>query len=133
MLRPPLYVFLLQRPAVLREGLVRLLPHLLELVLLHPLKQLAHILLARFQLHPLRREGERDERTSKLWISIQCTCITIYVYTNTAHTHTHTHTRQRSTPLFILHGKLAFLNAQLHPKEMLLKTFVTGGLLLHCF
>ena len=56
---PPVYVLLLQGPAVLCEGLVRLLPHLLELVLLHPLKETTHIPLARFQLHPL---GEGEDR-----------------------------------------------------------------------
>ena len=86
-LRPPLYVLLLQRPAVLCEGLVRLLPHLLELVLLHPLKQLAHIPLARFQLHPLGREGR--EGTEK-WEHHNCMWQNVYPHTcmQTHHIHT---------------------------------------------
>ena len=55
---PPVYVFLLQGPAVLCESLVRLLPDLLKLILLHSLKEPAHVLLARLQLHPLEMGGE---------------------------------------------------------------------------
>ena len=53
--RPPVYVFLLQGPAVLCEGFVWLLPDLLKLILLHSLKEPVHVLLARLQLHPLER------------------------------------------------------------------------------
>ena len=74
--RPPVYVFLLQGPAVLCESLVRLLPDLLKLILLHSLKKPAHVLLARLQLHPLEmggmeggrdggREGGREGRRKK--------------------------------------------------------------------
>ena len=57
-----MYVFLLQGPAVLCEGFVRLLPDLLKLILLHSLKESVHVLLARFQLHPLERGGREEER-----------------------------------------------------------------------
>ncbi len=38
---------------VLGEGLVRLFPHLLELIVSHPLKQSSHASLATVELHPL--------------------------------------------------------------------------------
>ena len=57
-----MYVFLLQGPAVLREGFVRLFTDLLKLILLHSLKEPAHVLLARLQLHPLERGGREEER-----------------------------------------------------------------------
>ena len=56
-----MYVFLLQGPAVLREGFVRLFTDLLKLILLHSLKEPAHVLLARLQLHPLERGGREEE------------------------------------------------------------------------
>ena len=67
---PPVYVFLLQGPAVLCESLVRLLPDLLKLILLHSLKEPAHVLLARLQLHPLemggggRKRGREEDNVS---------------------------------------------------------------------
>ena len=57
-----MYVFLLQGPAVLCEGFVRLLPDLLKLILLHSLKEPVHVLLARLQLHPLERGGRERGR-----------------------------------------------------------------------
>ena len=67
-----MYVFLLQGPAVLCQSLVRLLPDLLKLILLHSLKKPAHVLLARLQLHPLEmggteggREGGRERGKEK--------------------------------------------------------------------
>ncbi len=53
MMWSPGEILLCDWSGVLGEGLVRLFPHLLKLVVSHPLKQSSHASLATVELHPL--------------------------------------------------------------------------------